>query len=151
MKKLKASDIEIALALNFNFRQNIIVPNVYWGLGLNHEADMIIVSKSGYAFEIEIKTSLADIKADKKKKLAHYSEKIRRFSFAVPDYLADCKDLPRDCGLITVRNDLHCKTIRPPRINKNARPLNNKEISKILHLGCMRIWKLKRKLRSDAM
>ena len=152
MKKLNSSDIEIAVAEMFNPRINIIVPNVWWGLGLNYEADLIIVSGSRYATEIEIKVSANDIKADLKKRwFTHRSDKIRRFYYAVPDYLQDCEHLPSDCGLIVVDENLNCKTIRAPRITKHARKLSDKEVSKLLHLGCMRIWSLKKIINSRRM
>lgn len=65
--KLNARDIEIAIAKMFNYRMNVIVPNVSWGLGLRCECDLLIVSQRRYATEIEIKVSKSDIKADKKK------------------------------------------------------------------------------------
>ena len=129
-----------------NPRVNIIVPNVYWGLDLNYEADLICVSPAGYATEIEIKVSRGDIKRDlAKDHCAHNAGIIRRFFYAVPDYLADCEYLPADCGLITVDKHRQCKTIRPPRQRK-ARRLTVSEHAKLLHLGCMRIWGLKESL-----
>lgn len=147
--KLNSSDIEIAVARMFNPRMNIIVPNVFWGLGLNYECDLLIVSQGHYATEVEIKVSVSDIKADLKKRWnAHRSDKIRRFYYAVPDYLKDCESLPVDCGLITVDENLRCKTVRPPRLTKHARKLSDNEVNKILHLGCMRIWSLKEVINS---
>lgn len=147
--KLNAQDIEIALARHFNHRTNIIVPNVAWGLNLSYECDMLVVSPAGYAHEIEIKTTSGDIKAESRKRgTAHQSRKIHRFSYAVPNYLKDCEHLRLECGLIVVNKDLRCQTIRPPRLNKAARKLTEKEINKLLHLGCMRIYSLKEKLYS---
>jgi hypothetical protein len=139
---MTTNEVEIAVARFFDYRINIIVPNVSWGLGL-HECDLLIVSTKGYATEVEIKTSVADIKADLKKRHEHHSEKIRQFSFAVPEDLACSQHLPTDCGLITVSPEMKCTVIRPPRINSKARRLTDKEINKLLHLGCMRIWHLK--------
>ena len=142
--KITSQFIEVALARYFNYRINIIVPNVHWGLGLSYECDLVIVTSSGYATEIEIKTSKQDIKNDfKKASYAHHSKLFKRFFYAVPEKLKDCDLLPADCGLLTVDNNMRCKLIRPPRINKNSRKLTSKEIAKILHLGCMRIWSLK--------
>ena len=141
---MDSTQIEIALARHFNYRTNIIVPNVWWGLGLAYECDLVIVSKRGWATEIEIKTSKQDIKADfKKASYAHKSNLMKRFYYAVPEKLSKYELLPVDCGLISVNNDLECKLLRPPRINKNARKLRQDEIEKVLHLGCMRIWSLK--------
>jgi len=37
---MKATDVELVLSDHFNYRQNLIVPNVYWGMNLLYEADM---------------------------------------------------------------------------------------------------------------
>jgi len=140
---MTANDIEIAVARFFNPRVNIIVPNVSWGFGLRHECDLLIVTPGRYATEIEIKVTRSDIKADLRKRWQHRSDKIRRFSYAVPEELADCPYLPLDCGLLIVEKDLRVKVIRPPRHNKYAVKLTDKQVNKLLHLGCMRIWSLK--------
>jgi hypothetical protein len=56
---LKTAEMEVELGRYFNYRQNIIVSNVSWGLGI-HECDLLIITKSGYATEVEIKVSLSD-------------------------------------------------------------------------------------------
>jgi len=144
---MNALDIETAIARFINPRINIIVPNIHWGFGLNYECDLLIIRPSYWAHEIEIKISIADIKKEKlKRSTAHGSNKIQKFSYAVPEAINHYKYLPLDCGLIVVRNNGHCKTIRPPKINKSARKLREDEVRKILHLGCMRIWSLKEKI-----
>lgn len=150
MKKLNASDVEIQVARLFNYRANLIVPNVYWGLNLRHECDLLIVTPARYATEVEIKVTASDVRADKKKRHDHDSVKIRRFFFAVPDYLADCPDLPEDAGLIKVDSQGHfrqARIVRRPRFNKAARPLTEAEYNKLAQLGCMRIWDLKEHIR----
>jgi hypothetical protein len=144
--KLNTSDVEFAVARYFNPRINLIVPNVYWGLGFSYELDLLICSPAGYCTEVEIKVVKSDIKAEEKKSHRHDSKKIRRFFYAVPDYIQDCEYLPMDCGLITVDKNLFCKTIRAPRVNKIARPLREDEYITLLKLGCMRIWTLKETL-----
>jgi len=141
-RKLCAADIEIAVARHFGWRRNIIVPNVSWGLDI-HEVDLLIISKAGYATEVEIKVTQSDINADLKKGHGHRSNKIRRLYFAVPDYLNEALGIPDRCGLISVNNDLYCRILRQPKINTKARALRADEINKVLHLGCMRIWRLK--------
>ena len=66
--KLHAGHIEVSVAIYFGVRQNLIVPNVSWGLDFGHEIDLLKVSQSGYATEIEIKVSKQDIIRDKSKK-----------------------------------------------------------------------------------
>jgi hypothetical protein len=143
-EKLNSSDVEYAVAKFFNPRINLIVPNVYWGLGFSYELDLLVVNRpSMHCCEVEIKVVKSDIKAEEKKSHHHESKRIRRFFYAVPWYLADCEYLPKDCGLISVDENLKCTVLRPPRINKTARPLDTMEYVKLLELGCMRIWTLK--------
>jgi len=158
---MNTREMEIELARFFNSRINVIIPNVHWGLGLAYEADLLIVSPNRCVTEVEIKISRSDIKKDLSKKCyAHRSRKIHKFFYAVPENLIDCEYLPEDCGLIMVsdkpskkskainkRSD-RCKIIRPPRFNRKAVKLNDKELNHLLHLGCMRIWSLKEKLLS---
>ena len=62
------------LANYWGIRNNIIVPNVSWGM-LDYEADLLIMNKTGYVTEIEIKRSWSDFLADfKKDEVAHKSE-----------------------------------------------------------------------------
>ena len=49
---LSIDQIECAVAECFGVRNNIIVPNVSWGFFATHEADMIIINKSGYLTEV---------------------------------------------------------------------------------------------------
>lgn len=153
MKKLTASDVEIRVARLFNYRMNLIVPNVSWGLHLRHECDLLIVSPARYATEVEIKVTASDIRADKKKGHDHRSDRIRRFFYAVPDYLASCSDLPEDAGLISVDTQnkhwlTRAKIVRRPRFNKQAKPLSDEDYQKLLQLGCMRIWSLKEHIQA---
>lgn len=151
--KIYCDEIEIAVARFFNSRVCTIVPNVSWGLGLNYEADMVVLMSSGYAYEVEIKTSKSDIKADLKKCHGHNSRLFRRLYFAVPDYLANDGNIPQKAGIISVyRDDFggnQCKIIRQPTINKIAIKFSPEKREKLLHLGCMRIWSLKEARRRD--
>lgn len=142
--------LEYLIAEYMNPRVNLIVPNVSWGLrGLRHECDLLCVSPAGYATEVELKISRSDIKADMGKMHGHRSKLIRRFFFGVPVALVDCEYLPLDAGIIAVdfnRGRHGVKIVRPPRVNKDSRKLTPAEIDKIRHLGCMRIWGLKKKI-----
>jgi len=71
---MTSKEIEILVADYFNYRANLIVPNVSWGLGV-HECDILVLTKAGYAWEVEIKTSVADVKADLKKSTGIILEK----------------------------------------------------------------------------
>ena len=153
--KIHSGHIEVAVANLFGYRQHLIVPNVSWGWDLRHEADLIIVNPSNKVTEVEIKISIADLKADFKKQNGHGSKKIGRLYYAFPvDMLEKALPLiPINCGIITV------KTIDPeydngvPRFradfyriikyDKNIAPITDMQRIKLGDLGCMRIWSLK--------
>jgi len=150
--KMHAGDIELALAYRYKWRQNLIVPNVYYGLGFRYELDLMIVTPAGWATEIEIKVSLSDLKADKKKKHNHFSNRIKYLYFAVPEKLRDqaLELIPERAGLFIVRPDLQpnnfrkTEIIKTPFTNKSARKITNAERIKLNELATMRIWSLKK-------
>lgn len=88
--KRDISEIETALARNsqFDFTKNIVVFNVKGSsekLPIYHECDMLVLSKSGYLTEIEIKRSWNDFLADFKKKHNHHNFPIvKYFYYCVP-------------------------------------------------------------------
>ena len=85
--ELTVKDIQARLAEHWGIRNHIIVPNVSWGL-LDYEADLLIMNKTGYVTEIEIKRSWSDFLADfKKDDNAHKSELVYQFWYCVPDGL----------------------------------------------------------------
>jgi hypothetical protein len=142
--------IEVAIADYFNPRHNIIVPNVWWGLGFKHELDLMVLTKSGYAYEIEIKTSKSDIKADLRKCHAHASPRISRLYFAVPDELKNDENIPLDAGILSVIEYENggrpsVKKIREATRRKSI-PLTESERLKLAELGTMRIWTLKQNI-----
>ncbi len=139
--------IEIKLMLYFGFNKNYIVPNVHWGAGL-HECDLLVVTKSGYATEVEIKISKQDLKNDLKKKHCHKSNKIKALYFAVPEELVEfaLENIPTRAGLLSV--GLRVNEIRKPELNKESIKWSDDEIFNLLRLGTMRIYTLKQRLNS---
>jgi len=147
--ELHSGDIELALARHLNVNQNVIVPNISWGLHL-HEIDLLVLTQSGYAWEIEIKISLSDLKADKKKHHQHFSNKIKRLYFAVPIELQEqaLTLIPERAGLFVVggkayRGGVAVQLIKAPQINIQARPFNPEEINHLYKLATLRMWNLK--------
>ena len=137
-------EIEAAVVKYFDPRRCCIVPNVWWGLDLNHECDLFVLTKTGYAYEVEIKTSKADLKADLKKRSGHHSKQIRKLYFAVPEKLEACIDLiPERAGVLVVRANGSCKKIREAKNNTDARKLSEAKQFGLARLGTMRIWPLK--------
>ena len=67
----------------WNVRTDLPLPNLSWGM-LDYEADLIMMNKSGYLTEFEIKRSYSDLQADFRKKIFHRSEVIREFYYVLP-------------------------------------------------------------------
>ena len=114
-------EIEVALAKSdqFNYVKNIVAFNVN-GIGSNllirHECDMLVLSKSGYLTEIEIKRSWPDFIADFRKKHSHENMGIiRYFYYCVPECIVDkvyekLKSIDVSySGIITYDEDLKIK------------------------------------------
>lgn len=151
---MTAEDIELAIAEQWNWRQNIIVPNVTWGMGFSHELDLLIVTKAGYGIEVEIKVDKSDLKRDKLKKCEHGGDKIKAVYFAVPREFGDISEhISPEYGIIHVTDDedvpswRRTQIIRQATYNKGCRPFTQEEQFTLCRLGCMRIWGLKAKIR----
>jgi hypothetical protein len=152
---LTTRDIEIAVARHFNYRANLIVPNVWWGWRLRHEADLLVVRPSGYCDEVEIKVSLSDIKADLKKRWSHWDDnRVLRVWFAVPEHLAGCEHIPAQAGVLSVSRRPKKQgtgwrdtitVVRPAKLrDKRCRQkISDRDRLKLAELGAMRIWDLK--------
>lgn len=142
---MTARDVEIRVANFFSYRQNLIVPNIHYGLAVLYEMDMVVITKSRYLYEVEIKVTASDIKADLKKRHQHDSNLAKLLFFAVPEKLADNENIPGRAGIISVGK--YVEITRAPITNKAARKISDKQYYDVLRLGCMRIWSLKEKLK----
>ena len=162
MKKyITTLEMELVLMREFDVRQNIIVPNVSFGIRINnkylHECDLLILSNSNYATEIEIKISKSDLLQDKKKTHKHDHIAIKNFYYAVPEFLEDIalKNIPENAGLIVIteakhfvanQRYLHATIVKKPKARKDAYKWQTENILKLTRLGCMRIYGLKKKI-----
>ena len=149
MEKLKTIDMETALARHFNPLINLIVPNISWGM-FNHECDLLVVTKAGYAWEIEIKISLSDLKKDKLKRHNHqdHFNRIKYLYFALPYYLEKhIEHVPKRAGIIIVGKDLFCRKIKKPVKNSDYK-FTAEDRYKVARLGAIRVWSLKGLLRN---
>lgn len=157
INKISTLEIEMAVARHFGWRQNIIVPNVSWGLTNMHECDMLVIRcKSHIAIEIEIKITKQDLIKDSTKNHHHYDERISELYFAIPYYLYDsCFNLIPDyagilvCGQPIVKGayesdyfPVHLK--RHAKVHKFIHSMTDDEVYQIARLGTMRIWNLKK-------
>ena len=161
MPKISTPEMECAVANHFNFRANLIVPNVHWGMAI-HECDLLVVTKAGYAYEVEIKVTKADLKKDSEKGHGHYDNRIKYLYFAIPDYLEESTGLiPERAGIIIVESgplkttkyggktytwSRKCRVVRQPELNGMATPFAPDDRYKVARLGTLRIWRLKQKL-----
>jgi len=170
MVKFTTLDIEIAVIDYFRPRQNLIVPNVSWGLHNKeyrslHECDVLILSGDSYATEVEIKISKADLLKDRDKKHGHHHNLIRRLYFAVPPELKQIalESIPDHAGLLVVSNAVEqwhgfygayreieyvrVDEVRPCKVNTMAVKWTDKQRLQLARLGTMRILGLKRKIQ----
>lgn len=152
--KIRACDVERAVVAHFNFRRNVIVPNVSWGM-LPWEADLLILTKAKYLIEIEIKVSLSDLKRDVDKDKWHERHKtnklIRQRYFAMPFPLATSDAAKEICaglgaGIIGFdfnvirRGQPETHRLAEAPANPHALPLTDKLQFKLLRLGVLRYW-----------
>lgn len=162
-------EIEVALSKSdaFNFVRNIIAFNVNGmsgSLNIFHECDMLVLSKSGYLTEIEIKRSWSDFLADFKKEHSHESMGIiKYFYYCIPEGLLDkvydkLEDMKVDyTGLITYSEDLTIRFHGCRRVDSDGRhfycfteqypyrKLFLEEQLQVARFGAMRAIKLKEK------
>ena len=151
IEKLRSSHIEIAVARHFGYRQNVIVPNVFWGLGFRHELDLLLVTQRRVCWEIEIKVSVSDLKRDVEKRHQHQDPRLARLYFAISETLVPhISCIPESAGVLVVDSRLRLRVLRPPRIRK-AKKLTDSEYLKLLELGTMRIWTLKQTLMRQSL
>ncbi|MBR8766023.1 hypothetical protein [Porphyromonas levii] len=153
------TEIEVALAKNsaFHFTRNIIAYNVIGAsanLRLNHECDMLILSKSGYLTEIEIKRSWSDFIADFKKKHNHKDEgggMVKYFYYCVPTSIEEkvrkkLVELEIEySGIITYSEDLDIKIYGSKQIHPHRRLFLEEQLE-LARLGAMRVILLKEKI-----
>lgn len=106
-KQLKASDIigGYCSTVIRTRRQNKVYPNTYIG---PWECDVLEITKSGYAYEYEVKVSRADFRADKLKQKHGKSKydvllsgkRVNYFSYVCPKGLISPDEVPEWAGLI---------------------------------------------------
>lgn len=155
---LTLAQIELGIANYFNYRTNIVVPNVSWGL-LNHEADLIVMSNAGYLTEIEIKRSWSDFLADFRKSHTHDDDLISWYYYAVPKSISQkCRerlseiDPRKKWGLLEYSEfDGWCYVDLVYYPNNKTEHLTRKKLSskdqfQFARLGAMRTWSLKNKI-----
>jgi len=119
----------------------LVIPNCSL---LGHECDVLIISKNDYATEIELKASISDLKADKKKLHAHKSPYIRQLYFGISEDIPDAalEHVPEHAGIICFferkentswrKGTLCCRILRRPKPNKDALKITEQQKQHIL-------------------
>lgn len=100
---LNESEAVSRLASFFEWYRNLCFPNVYCGGG---EMDLCVVTPARYMWEVEVKLSLSDWKADalKSKWKDKDRQYVSRFYYAVPTNLLDSipEFVPPEAGIIEI-------------------------------------------------
>ncbi len=148
---ITTQEIEYAVAKHLSWRQNVIVPNVHWGFGLRHEADLLVVTPAGSCWEVEIKISVKDLRRDARKRHGHDCDRIRRLYFAIPKKLEkEIKNIREDAGVFVIEKDDtvggFCRLVRAASERQGSRALTPDEVKSLMRLAAMRIWTLKEHL-----
>jgi hypothetical protein len=144
--KLSVLEIQRAIANYFEPRKNIIVPNVSFGL-LSYEADMLVLNRSGYLTEVEIKRSWSDFMADFKKKHKHNDRLVKFFYYAVPRSILEKVEAVLNekeirCGLLVYFENCSVSTAKKcGNVVYDGRKLFIEEQLQLARLGTMRLWK----------
>lgn len=144
-----ASEIELAIVRHFGLRQNVIVPNVSWGM-FGYELDLCILNcRSLYATEVEIKTSVSDLRKDSKKCHKHDKNRnlIKYLWFAMPEKLSRYQEFVQEnAGIILVGTNGLTRICRVSKANPLAQKWTYENAYRLGRLGTMRMWNLKQNL-----
>ena len=137
-----------------------VIPNC---TALGHECDVLVIQKTNYATEIELKATLSDLKADKKKRHEHKSPFIRQLYFGLHDSISleDAeKHVPEHAGIIYFhefdgstsyrrKGGYYCRIFRKPKPNRYAKPLEQDKINYLLKIMYYRYYNLLFKKQRD--
>lgn len=117
-----------------------IIMNQYWSIWDSdkrqdqylgcYEADFLYITNNNYLYEVEVKISISDFRADQKKENYHNHPDVRGFLYCVPAELyftygeieRICKD--KGAGLIIVYEHEFSVLLRP-KIRKEVKPLTD--------------------------
>lgn len=97
----------------------------------DYEADFLYITKSKYLYEVEIKISISDFRADQRKSLYHNFPDIKSFSYCVPAGLYNAHSVEiesvcrnRGAGLIIMHKN-EFSTLIKPKVRKDVKPLTS--------------------------
>jgi len=109
-KLITESELQSKFYYSLCQRYQMVCPNIFMGM---YEMDIFALRKSGFLDEIEIKLSVADYKADFKKRANRFLSKheaiasgkrcCNYFSFLIPENIESKIDVPDYAGLYVYR------------------------------------------------
>ena len=114
-----------------------IIMDRYWKIGERqdqysgcYEADFLYIVKSSYLYEVEIKISFADFKADQKKNKYHDHPDVKGFYYFVPQelyskYEDEIKTTCKEKGAGLIVDGRSITTILKPKMRKEVKPLTD--------------------------
>lgn len=147
--KIGATKIaETVVASLFPIPRHICVQNVSWSM-LPYEADLLVMTPSGYLIEVETKISLSDLKRDAGKnkwRWGSQDELVSRFYYAMPAALWDktaAKEAIRaGAGVIVIRRHDHGlgASVAVEAVKTKARKMTPKEQFNLARVGSFRAW-----------
>lgn len=128
---------------------NIVLPNILMTVGRvgHYEADLLYITPKRYCTEVEIKISMADFKADFKKKIYHNSDMVRNLYYAFPhelyqDNSAEINQIlsDSDTGVMVVKESQgRCvRILRNSKPRRDIKPITEQQLYELLRIGCMK-------------
>jgi hypothetical protein len=155
--------IEIALYHHFRFLQNDVITNIYIDYA-RHECDLIVIrNQSLYALEVEIKMSVGDLRAERKKQRYRrsgvdcyhdsdvgMSQMFKEKWFAMPEKMKQkgLELIPNYAGLLTINEHGGVKIARKAK-KLNSQALTQGQRTDLLRLGVMKCYKLKLRIINE--
>ena len=140
----KADKISLDLQKFLSNERDLIIPNLYIA-GSLYESDVVKITRSGYIYEFEIKTSRSDFFNDFKKagtvtkkhdKLKSGESHANYFTFVYPKGLVKESEVPIYCGILEYNESSYSKFdwVRfPKRLNTVSYYSNSMNILKLIH------------------
>jgi hypothetical protein len=146
---VSARDIQRKLCYYFDPFRNLVFENVYLGA---FELDYAVITPAGYLWEIEIKISISDWRADLKKGkwerylcADHSHKRPSRFYYAVPHKLVSGGIpgwVPEKAGVISIDSiSGEIRSVRPPGILTRDR-IAPETINVLLRKTYFRFWQM---------
>lgn len=104
-----------------------------------YEADFLYITKGNYLYEVEIKISIADFRADQKKNKYHDHPDVKGFYYFVPQELFskhkdEIKNLCKEKGAGLIVDGYPISTVLKPKVRKEVKPLSDNGYTHYLRL-----------------